>query len=116
MNRLLFIDDAEDICMLFKETVEPLDGWVTDYASNPIEALKLIKVNRYQLVISDNIMPLMSGIEFFLLLKHENLQCQKILCTGDKDLKCAEADLILYKPFDFYLFKEIIYKSLRPQC
>ncbi len=62
-ERILIVDD-EDAITSFLEALLENEGLV-DKASNGLEALELVKINFYKLIISDIDMPVMDGISFF---------------------------------------------------
>jgi YesN/AraC family two-component response regulator len=76
-------------------------------ASNGLEGLKVFEENEKQpdLVITDLVMPLISGYGLIPLLKKQSPQTPIIAITGwgkepSELAKEAKADEILFKPFD----------------
>ena len=61
-KKILIADDVKDNRLLLNDLLEPI-GFEIDFAENGHEALRLIKSNQYDLVLSDVIMPFMSGYE-----------------------------------------------------
>ncbi|MBT63163.1 MAG: hypothetical protein CML13_08125 [Puniceicoccaceae bacterium] len=61
-KKILIVDDVKDNRLLLNDLLEPV-GFDLDVAENGHEALRLIRQNSYDLVLSDVIMPFMSGYE-----------------------------------------------------
>lgn len=59
MLRILVVDDNEDLRKIFKLM---LNDCRIDEANNGLEALKLISINTYDLILMDILMPEMDGI------------------------------------------------------
>lgn len=84
-------------------------------AKNGQEALELVKRNRFDIIITDYNMPLMSGIEFLKRAQEINsdIYLHSILLTGSSDeevslfSECNYIPLIL-KPFSIFKLKEIV--------
>ncbi len=103
--RILYIDDETDLLDLaasfFEDEDLPIET-VSDFDG----AIKLIRANSYDLIISDAKMPSGSGFDLFKIIKSEGYFKGKcILVTGNLD-NHTEAnkhgfDLVLYKPIKF---------------
>ena len=103
--RILLVDDSE-------ETVEGLKSFLDQKyevftASNGLEALKEFGDNEkhLDLVITDLVMPLISGVGVISFLKKQSPQTPILAMTGwgkqPSELATeAKADMILMKPFD----------------
>ncbi|MEM1221786.1 MAG: ATP-binding protein [Verrucomicrobiota bacterium] len=65
---LLIVDDVKDNRNFLKDLLQPI-GFELDEAENGREALKKIKQRRYDLILSDIIMPFMSGYELIRLIR-----------------------------------------------
>jgi DNA-binding response OmpR family regulator len=104
-HQILLIDDS-------KETVEGLKSfldkkYVVCTAFNGLEGLKAFDENEKKpdLVITDLVLPLISGIGLISLLKQQSPQTPVIAITGwgrhPSELATeAKADMILMKPFE----------------
>lgn len=110
---ILVCDDEEDICILLKDEFES-HGCTVHYALNGQDGLKILKVEKIDLVISDIRMP---GGDGTILLKNARAQLPKVpyffLMTGYADLTPEQAELlgvekILYKPFKFNFMIETV--------
>jgi len=102
--RVLIVDDEQDLAIGLEEFLR-MEGYEVYSTTSPIEALEMIKKQKYHIVLSDIMMPKMDGIEFLTKVKHYDALTQVIMMTGhstmDKTMRCLEAganDYVL-KPF-----------------
>lgn len=102
--RILIIDDEKSI----RETMGLFltrEGYAVDAAETALQALDLIGANDYDIVITDIVMPKMSGVEFLEQI-HQSLRDVPILMmTGEPTVETAITSL-QHGAFD-YLFKPI---------
>ena len=82
-ERILFVDDEEMLASLGKEIVERL-GYAATVKTDSVEALELFKNNpeKFDLVITDQTMPNMTGAELAKQLLQVKPGLPIILCTG----------------------------------
>ncbi len=117
---LLVIVDDEEMVLASLRSFLTLE---TDYEmltfSSPLKALESIRENQIDLVISDYLMPEMTGIEFFLQVKKLQPYATRILLTGYADKENAirainEVNLYQYieKPWSNDDLKLIIQNGL----
>lgn len=103
--RILYIDDEEDLLDLAASFFED-ENLPIETCSHFDEALKLIRNNDYDLIISDAKMPSGSGLELFQIIKREgHFKGKIILVTGNLE-NPADAhelgyDKVIYKPIKF---------------
>jgi DNA-binding NtrC family response regulator len=100
------VDDDEDICLLFNDTLKSIKGINILTFIDPIMALQDFQINEYAyvLVISDFRMPGLNGMELLKKIKDLNRFVRTITMTGFK------AD---NKLFQEYTKKKIINASLQ---
>ena len=106
MAKILIVDDSAEIRNSIIRTLEKFNHQTFE-ASNGIEALKLLRETKIDLLILDIMMPAKGGIETLLEIKNfKNLK--KIIITGvvltDSDafrnlIDHYGAQKILFKPF-----------------
>ncbi|GGF88761.1 hypothetical protein GCM10010912_37440 [Paenibacillus albidus] len=89
MHKVLVVDDEEILRMLIVDTLEDLEGVELRTAENGRDALDLLAAERFDLVILDYMMPLMTGIEVLGELGDELKQKTAILMLT---AKAQEAD------------------------
>lgn len=78
---ILIVDDEESIRKILKTTLEG-KGYKVDIAENGEEALIALKINDYNLIISDMKMPKMDGIEFLKNLKERKSKALILFLTS----------------------------------
>ena len=80
---LLFVDDEEALAEVGKEMLESL-GYRVEVRTSSHEALMAFKANpdRYDLVITDHILPQMTGLELAREIRGIRDEIPIILCTG----------------------------------
>ncbi len=106
MGRALIIDDEESITILLKEILERFFSMEVDVSLKGKEAWNKIKENDYSLIISDIMIPDMSGYEITMSMRKEGIETPVIFITGtdinllkDKMPKFRNTDLV-EKPFE----------------
>jgi two-component system response regulator ResD len=107
-NKILVVDDEEDIRMVVKEVLESA-GFKADTASGGQEALKKIKKEKFDLVLIDFFMPGMSGRELLQAIRQDS-KLEKTKCAlltvanfperGLDKLKKLKIQDYIKKPFD----------------
>ena len=102
--KILIVDDEQDVVVVLEEFLR-MEGYEVYSTTSSIEALEMIKEQKYHIVLSDIMMPQMNGIEFLTAVKQYDALTQVIMMTShstmDKTMRCLEAganDYIL-KPF-----------------
>jgi CheY-like chemotaxis protein len=102
--KILIVDDEQEIVVALEEFLR-LEGYEVYSTTSSLEALEMIKKQKYHIVLADIKMPKMDGIEFLIQVKQYDALTQVIMMTGystmDKTMRCLEAganDYIL-KPF-----------------
>lgn len=104
MKKILIVEDDLDINNLLAEILKGA-GYETDSAYTGREALLLLKLKEYDLVILDLMMPNMTGEEVIQEIRKNNkISIIVISAKGDKDTKInvlkLGADDFIKKPFD----------------
>ena len=115
MKQILLVDDYDSGRHVLREKLE-MQGYVCQEVEDGAEALKVIQQKHFDLVITDNQMPVMTGLELLqsLAKKSKNLQLPIILLTGNlteplqKAARLAGASAVFKKPYkDQELFSAI---------
>ncbi len=83
LGRLLFVDDEADYCEGIKLMLER-SGHSVEIASDPLIALSLLADpgRHFDLLITDQTMPHMTGLSLARQVRKQHLQLPIILCTG----------------------------------
>lgn len=117
-DHVLFVDDEQNILNAVKRLFisDPVDVLT---ASTAIEGMELMKHNTVSVVISDNVMPGMSGIDFLEWTKTVSPDSVRILMTGYADLQSAieainrgEVFRFITKPWDDTELRQTVLDSI----
>lgn len=105
-RRILVVDDEENVCKALRRTLKR-DGYDVMTAGSPAEALDIIKTEKFDLVMSDHLMPGMTGLEFLKLVRDRMPDAMRVMLTGHADIETAIAAInqgeiyrFLTKPWD----------------
>jgi two-component system, OmpR family, copper resistance phosphate regulon response regulator CusR len=119
-TRILLIEDELKLLMAMHQWLTERN-YLVETASNGSAGLALARKNDYAIIVSDVVMPQLTGLEVLKTLRSEGIQTPIILLTAlnDMDDKIegfeAGADDYLTKPFDFQeLFLRIKAIARRP--
>lgn len=80
-HRILIVDDEEVLALSLKETLMR-EGYQVRAEFNALEAMKVLREERYSAVLSDQRMPQMTGLEFLAQTKLIQPDATRILITG----------------------------------
>ncbi|QGY46785.1 response regulator [Maribellus comscasis] len=118
--KILYVDDERSNLRIFK------DSFRRDYeifvAESGFEALKLLKNHMVDLVITDQRMPGMTGVELLkeITEKYDDIPPSRVILSGyaeDDDIKRAFAEFRLSKfipkPWNYEELKNIISSSIQ---
>jgi len=87
-RRILFVDDEPEILHIFQRRFQ--DQYLLDVAASGMEALQLLEKNGpYAVIVSDNRMPKMTGIQLFTEVQKTAPDAVRILLTAFADLETA---------------------------
>ncbi|HET7539513.1 MAG TPA: response regulator [Polyangiaceae bacterium] len=117
--RILVADDDENARVGLVENLE-LQGYEVAAARDGAQAIELIAKNRYDLIVSDVVMPSVTGVELLSAVRRQNLDTPFILVSAfvSEDLVTrALGDglfTMLYKPFAVEKILEIVARALKP--
>ncbi len=116
---ILFVDDEEMICAWVRKILEQA-GYQVTAMTNSLQAWELFESqpNRFDLLITDESMPVLSGHEIASRVKKLRPEIPIVLCTGYSDSVTPESAErygiveIVYKPFETDELIEIIRRVL----
>jgi PAS domain S-box-containing protein len=120
-KKVLIADDETSIREVLSELLSS-EGFIVKTASDGLEALELIKKEKFDLLISDIRMPNLSGPELYdvIVKEHSYLKDKIIVLTGDilskeaKDFILKSACLYILKPFNPGELLKVLNKALSP--
>lgn len=103
MKKILVVDDEEILRMLICDTLEDL-GYEIDEAEDGQEALNKVKLQSYDLMVLDYMMPNVTGIEVIERLPEETKKNLPILMLTAK-AQAADRQTVLDKGADYFMSK-----------
>jgi CheY-like chemotaxis protein len=114
---LVIEDDLSVLSMIIKHF--KFLGYEVISATDGMDGLKKLEAGGYDLVITDIVMPYVSGVGVVTALKEKRPAIPVIAITGyGKEPESAaiekKADLVLAKPVKMTLLKEYVQKLLNP--
>src|SRR5436190_19043740 len=80
-HRILIVDDEEIVMVALRETLVRA-GYQVATAPNPLPALEALKNEQFSVVISDQQMPKMNGLDFLAKVKEIQPEASRILITA----------------------------------
>ena len=88
MEKILVVDDEKELVDIISEVLLE-EGYEVEGITDPVEAIKLINENEFNLVITDLKMPLVDGIEVTNAAKNKSKDTEVIVITGYGSLESA---------------------------
>lgn len=114
MGRILIVDDEKSIRLTLCEFLKN-EGYIADAAPDAVVACSMIDENDYDVVITDIIMPRISGMDLLSTIRKKSKTLQVIIMTGEPSVDTAiravqsEANNYLTKPIS----KDILLTAVR---
>jgi DNA-binding NtrC family response regulator len=116
-TNILYIDDEENNLVTFKANFRQHYNVFT--ASSATEGREVLLKNKIKVIVSDQRMPLMTGVQFFESIIKDFPDAIRILLTGYSDMETVidainKGQVYKYfmKPFDSYAMKVAIDNSI----
>ena len=116
--KVLFLDDDRNVLKSLKRTFVDDDLDILTSA-NGAEALEIVKSNDVSVIVSDNLMPGMNGVEFLHQAKHASPDSVRIMLTGHVDVEAAiqainegEVYKFITKPWDVEELRKVILQAI----
>ena len=116
-KRILVVDDEEGIRNFIKEVLELFFSVEVLIASDGQQGLEIFKSNQFDLVISDVVMPGLSGLELLKKIKKTKSKTKVIIISGYpggieiEEFTQAGANGFLQKPFSADDIKKLVENS-----
>jgi two-component system probable response regulator PhcQ len=118
---ILIVDDEENVRNALRRALRK-EGYTLHFADGPEAGLALLQRTHIDLVISDHMMPQMSGIEFLTIVRDRHPEIMRLMITGHADLETAikainhgEIYRFLTKPWDDVELKVTLYLAFERQ-
>lgn len=116
-KKLLIVDDEKELAQLLADHFTEI-GYEVKTANDGLDAKKIILTTQFDLIITDILMPKMSGVDLLMFLQGVETPPPVIVITGfteneEKDLQNLGAYAVFYKPIDYKrlenMVKEVLY-------
>jgi len=111
MNTILLVDDDDENRITTKWFLTNF-GFVVDSAPNAEEALALFDPKIHDVVVTDNSMPRMNGVEMAHIIKLRSPSTPVLMYTGQAPDDPACVDLVIQRPAHMLALKEGVDKLL----
>lgn len=105
-RRILIVDDEENVCRALRRSLRK-EGYEMESVNDPNAALELLGREKFDLIISDHLMPNMTGLEFLKIVRTRHPDAMRVMLTGHADMQTAidainhgEIYRFLTKPWD----------------
>lgn len=105
-RRILIVDDEENVVKALRRSLRK-EGYTLFSANGPAEGLEILAREPMDLVLSDHLMPNMTGLEFLKLVRLRHPNAMRMMLTGHADMQTAidainhgEIYRFLTKPWD----------------
>jgi DNA-binding NtrC family response regulator len=102
---VLLVNDRDD-CRLTTKWFLGSFGLLVESARTAEEALVVFDPKIHDLVITDNSMPGMSGVEMAHIIKLRSPLTPVLMCTGEKTEEASCVDLVLQRPVHLLRLKD----------
>ena len=112
---LIYLDDEEINLILFREMFKKDFEIFT--TTNPDKAIEHVKSNTPEYVLTDQLMPIMTGVEFLKTLKSQEAapESMKVIISGftqegevDEALETQLIDHFVSKPWSYQNLKDLL--------
>jgi len=107
MKRILIVDDEPNVRLNYRITLE-LEGYQVDETGLSTEALKKVKVDKFDLVVLDMRMPRMGGLDLLAAMRAQRVMTPAIIITAFSDVPNAVRAIQLGA-------SDFLQKPLRPE-
>ena len=88
MSRVLIVDDEKSMRITLAEFLRK-EGYEIDSASDAFEAFQMLNESEYDIVVTDIIMPRITGIELLEKIREKSETIQIIIMTGEPTVETA---------------------------
>ena len=116
--RILVVDDEPEICHLIEKVLRP-EGYQIDVCFSGIEALQMIMIHSYHLLLTDLAMPGgVDGLELVRKVREKDPEIIIIMLTGNAVFSTTlrkvihEVEDYLIKPFNIFELKNKVKEAL----
>jgi DNA-binding NtrC family response regulator len=114
IRRILLVDDETRVTTALRRALRN-EGYELVECNDPVAGLALMKVQKFDMVISDHLMPNMTGMQFSKLVRDRYPDTLRLMLTGQPDVNMmmeainhAEVYRFITKPWNDLELKVII--------
>ena len=111
VKTILLVDDGDDIRVTTKWFLTSF-GYAVDAARTAEEALALFNPTIHDLVVTDNVMPGMTGAEMAHVIKLRSPSTPVLMYSGNPPDDRACLDLVIQRPTHLLTLREAVEKLL----
>jgi len=119
-KKIAIIDDEVDILELYKMSLDELDRYEVHCFSRPIEAIQFLKSQKVDLVICDDSMRELRGLEVLKIMRSETINKETLfyIASGHPDINKSvfneyKCQRFFQKPFELEEILAIIELDLK---
>ena len=118
MAKILLVDDEESIRVTIGEFIRE-EGYEVQTAENVTEAFELMKKQNFDVIVTDIIMPKITGIELLKKMHETSPDIPIVMMTGEPEVKTASAAVragafdYLAKPISSDAIKKVIRNAVK---
>lgn len=112
MKKILLVDDEPDILEFFAKMCVD-SGYETATAQNGLDAILMVIMNDYDVMMTNINMPKINGLELLQMVKQMKPKLKVIICTGCHDLEKEAQKYGAYAFFKKPLILDTIKDCLR---
>lgn len=115
---VLVVDDEENVRELLVDVLRA-NGYCASSVDNGRDALQMLRLVDYDLVVTDFHMPVMDGLELMSQVRRMHPETKTILMTAEawpemaKEARRRGAFDVIYKPFRYNQLLSVMKRSLR---
>jgi CheY-like chemotaxis protein len=116
-SRILIVDDDESIRLILAEALH-LDGHVVAEAESGEKALEMLHRKKYDVVLTDLMMPVTDGMELLTMIKKLTPETKVIMITAFATIESAVEAMrkgatdYIAKPFDAEQVRKVVKRTL----
>jgi response regulator RpfG family c-di-GMP phosphodiesterase len=114
--KILFVDDERLILNALRRTLAK-EGFELHFTSDPMSAARLVGEHKIDIVVSDYIMPEMSGVEMLSLIARLHPYTSRIMMTGQADraatiraINEGSIERFIEKPWDDVELRRVLHE------
>jgi adenylate cyclase len=117
--KILFLDDEQLILSALRRSLRR-EGFELFFSSDPFDAVKLVGQEKIDIVVSDHMMPQMTGVEVLALMRRLHSNTIRIMMTGQADrdatiraINEGHIHRFIEKPWDDAALKAVLHETAR---